>query len=59
MSSQSSQPYEVLEADVESLLRPDVEYDDLVAFVWEPGFEITVVLAKVLGIMPIREYKRT
>ena len=53
-----AQPYYAFEGDVIDLLRPEAEYDDLVAFVWEPVFEISVVLAKVLGLREIREHSR-
>jgi serine/threonine-protein kinase len=54
-----AQPYYVLEGDVIDLLRPEAEHDDLVALIWEPFFEISVVLAKVLGLSEIRENSRT
>lgn len=49
-------PHYVFEGDVEDLLRPVAEYDDLVAFVWEPEFTIRVTLAKLLGLREIDGY---
>lgn len=40
----------VLQGDVLDLLRPEVAYDDLVALVWEPAFDIPVTVAKVLRL---------
>lgn len=44
-----------LEADVLDLLRPEAEYDDLVALNWEPTYDIGSTLAKVLGLRVISE----
>lgn len=43
----------VFEGDVLDLLRPEDEYDDLVALIWEPTFDIPNTLAKVLGLREI------
>ncbi|MFE5672102.1 serine/threonine-protein kinase [Agromyces sp. NPDC056523] len=39
----------VFEADVLNLLRPEAEYDDLVALTWDREFDIAITLGKVLG----------
>jgi serine/threonine-protein kinase len=44
---------DVFEGDVLDLLRPEDEYDDLVALMWEPTFDIPNTLAKVLGLREI------
>jgi serine/threonine-protein kinase len=41
---------DVFRGDVVDLLRPDAQYDDLVALVWEPVFDIPVTVAKVLRL---------
>lgn len=46
--------HHVFEGDVLDLLRPDADFDDLVAFIWEPNYEIRSVLAKILGLRDIR-----
>lgn len=40
----------VFEADVLDLLRPEAEFDDLVALTWDRDFDVAVTLGKVLGI---------
>lgn len=39
----------VFEADVLDLLRPEMEFDDLVALKWDRDFDVAVTLGKVLG----------
>lgn len=46
-------PDYVFEGDVLDLLRPEDEYDDLVALIWEPTFDIPNTLAKALGLREI------
>lgn len=46
-------PYYVFEGDVLDLLRPEAEYDDLVALVWDRDFQVLNTLAKVLGLREI------
>jgi serine/threonine protein kinase len=46
-------PDHVFEGDVLDLLRPEDEYDDLVALIWEPTFDIPNTVAKVLGLREI------
>lgn len=48
-------PYYVFEGDVLELLRPEGEYDDLVALVWDPDFRVLNTLAKVLRLREISE----
>ncbi|WP_166789460.1 serine/threonine-protein kinase [Cryobacterium sp. TMS1-20-1] len=43
----------VFEGDVLDLLRTAAEYDDLVALVWEPTYDIRITLAKILGLREI------
>lgn len=45
----------VFEGDVLDLLRPEADYDDHVALVWEPIYDIRITLAKILGLHPISE----
>lgn len=44
------EPDSVFEADVLNLLRPEAEFDDLVALTWDRDFDVAVTLGKVLGI---------
>ncbi|RYH55200.1 MAG: serine/threonine protein kinase [Alcaligenaceae bacterium] len=44
-----AEPDSVFEADVLNLLRPEAEYDDLVALIWDRDFDVAVTLGKVLG----------
>lgn len=44
------EPDSVFEADVLNLLRPEAEFDDLVALRWDRDFDVAVTLGKVLGI---------
>ncbi|WP_313356080.1 serine/threonine-protein kinase [Microbacterium sp.] len=44
-----AEPDSVFEADVLDLLRPEAEYDDLVALIWDRDFDVAVTLGKVLG----------
>lgn len=44
-----AEPDSVFEADVFNLLRPEAEYDDLVALIWDRDFDVAVTLGKVLG----------
>lgn len=44
-----AEPGSVFEADVLNLLRPEAEYDDLVALTWDRDFDIAITLGKVLG----------
>lgn len=46
-------PHYAFEGDVLDLLRPVGEYEDLVAFAWEPLFDIRITLAKLLGLREI------
>lgn len=48
-------PYYAFEGDVLDLLRPEAEYDDLVALIWEPAFDIRSTLAKVLKLREMSE----
>jgi serine/threonine-protein kinase len=43
-------PDSVLEADILDLLRPEAEFDDLVALTWGRDFEVAITLRKVLEI---------
>jgi serine/threonine-protein kinase len=45
-----AEPGSALEADVRNLLRPEAEFDDLVALTWDRDFDVAVTLGKVLGI---------
>lgn len=45
-----AEPGSVFEADVLNLLRPEAEFDDLVALTWDRDFDVAVTLGKVLGI---------
>lgn len=44
-----AEPDSVFEADVLNLLRPEAEYDDLVALTWDRDFDVAITLGKVLG----------
>lgn len=46
-------PHSTFEADLNDLLRPEAEYDDLVTLVWDPGFHIYSTLAKVIRLREI------
>lgn len=46
-------PDNVFEGDVLDLLRTEDDFDDLVALIWEPTFDIPNTLAKVLGLREI------
>ncbi len=43
-------PDSVLEADILDLLRPEAEFDDLVALTWGRDFDVAITLRKVLEI---------
>ena len=43
------EPDSAFEADVFNLLRPEAEYDDLVALIWDRDFDVAVTLGKILG----------
>lgn len=45
-----AEPGSVFEADVLNLLRPEAEFDDLVALTWDRDFDVAITLGKVLGI---------
>ncbi|MGQ5603734.1 serine/threonine-protein kinase [Streptomyces sp. EKS3.2] len=44
-----AEPGSVFEADVLDLLRPEAEFDDLVALTWNRNFDVAVTLGKILG----------
>ena len=44
-----AEPGSVFEADVLDLLRPEAEFDDLVALTWDRDFDVAITLGKVLG----------
>jgi serine/threonine-protein kinase len=44
-----AEPDSAFEADVLNLLRPETEYDDLVALTWDRDFDVAVALGKILG----------
>ncbi|MGW5869196.1 serine/threonine-protein kinase [Streptomyces sp. NPDC055239] len=44
-----AEPGSVFEADVLNLLRPEAEFDDLVALTWDRDFDVAITLGKVLG----------
>ena len=44
-----AEPDSVFEADVLNLLRPEAEYDDLVALIWDRDFDVAITLGQVLG----------
>ncbi|MCI0155812.1 serine/threonine protein kinase [Leifsonia shinshuensis] len=46
-------PDSPFEADVDELLTTEEEFEDLVALVWEPIFQIPTTLAKVLGLREV------
>lgn len=46
-------PYYAFEGDVQDLLTTEAAYDDLVALIWEPIYDIRITLAKVLGLREI------
>lgn len=45
-----AEPGSVVEADVLNLLRPEAEFDDLVALTWDREFDVAITLGRVLGI---------
>ncbi|MEV0949036.1 hypothetical protein [Promicromonospora sp. NPDC050249] len=45
-----AEPDPQLKADVLDLLRPEAEFDDLVALTWDRDFDVAVTLGNVLGI---------
>ena len=47
-----AEPDSGFEADVLSLLRPEAEFDDLIALTWDRDFDVAVTLGKVLGVRP-------
>ncbi|CAM5478294.1 Serine/threonine protein kinase OS=Streptomyces rochei OX=1928 GN=G3I25_11185 PE=4 SV=1 [Streptomyces rochei] len=44
-----AEPGSVFEADVLDLLRPEAEFDDIVALTWNRNFDVAVTLGKILG----------
>ncbi len=44
-----AEPGSVFEADVLDLLRPEAEFDDLVALTWDRDFDVAITLGKILG----------
>lgn len=46
-----AEPGSVFEADVLDLLRPEAEFDDLVALTWDRDFDVAITLGKVLGTL--------
>ncbi|MGW4722492.1 hypothetical protein [Streptomyces sp. NPDC004291] len=44
-----AEPGSVFEADVLNLLRPEAEFDDLVALTWDREFDVAITLGKILG----------
>jgi serine/threonine protein kinase len=44
-----AEPGSVFEGDVLNLLRPEAEYDDLVALTWDRDFDVAITLGKILG----------
>ncbi|WP_136710124.1 serine/threonine-protein kinase [Agromyces sp. H66] len=44
-----AEPGSVFEADVLELLRPEAEFDDLVALTWNRDFDVAVTLGKIVG----------
>ncbi|WP_037348310.1 serine/threonine-protein kinase [Amycolatopsis sp. MJM2582] len=44
-----AEPGSVFEADVLDLLRPEAEFDDLVALTWDRDFDVAITLRKILG----------
>lgn len=44
-----AEPGSVFEADVLDLLRPEMEFEDLVALTWDRDFDVAVTLGKLLG----------
>ncbi|MFE7056420.1 serine/threonine-protein kinase [Streptomyces californicus] len=45
----------VFEADILDLLRPEAEFDDLVALAWDRDFDVAITLGKVLGALTSRK----
>ena len=43
----------VFEGDVHHILRPLAQYEDIVALVWDAGFDIPNTLAKILGLRKV------
>lgn len=46
-----AEPGSVFEGDVLDLLRPEAEFDDLVALTWDRDFDVAITLGKVLGTL--------
>ncbi|MBG6213730.1 serine/threonine protein kinase [Cryobacterium sp. CAN_C3] len=44
-----AEPGSVFEADVLNLLRPEAEFDDLVALTWDRDFDVAITLGKIMG----------